>query len=229
LFIVRVAGNVVSPEVMGSLQYAGAHLRTPLFVVLGHAGCGAVKAALEHKLKGVQHRSRVQILVNNILPGLPEFGAQLSEEGKLASAIEAMSAGRCIRSWRPRKRRMPSRLAPNWWERSTTSLRGRSSSLLECGPVTQMKAANAWTVFLRGIEAVMCCLPVELLQHVPSTVTRIYLESMKFRDRLAVLFQPNLDPTGRLATGHAPPCVALARILFVSSLLHCPAHRPLHG
>jgi carbonic anhydrase len=86
---VRVAGNVVSPEVMGSLQYARAHLRTPLFVVLGHAGCGAVKAALEHKLKGVQHRSRVQILVNNILPGLPEFGAQLSEEGKLASAIEA--------------------------------------------------------------------------------------------------------------------------------------------
>jgi carbonic anhydrase len=89
LFIVRVAGNVVSPEVMGSLQYAGAHLRTPLFVVLGHAGCGAVKAALEHKLEGAQHRSRIQILVNNILPGLPAFGAQLSEEERLASAVEA--------------------------------------------------------------------------------------------------------------------------------------------
>src|SRR5512134_408847 len=46
LFIVRVAGNVVSPEVLGSLQYAGVHLQTPLFVVLGHEGCGAVKAAL---------------------------------------------------------------------------------------------------------------------------------------------------------------------------------------
>src|SRR5262249_3947018 len=34
LFIVRVAGNVISPEVMGSLQYAGLELRTPLFVVL---------------------------------------------------------------------------------------------------------------------------------------------------------------------------------------------------
>jgi carbonic anhydrase len=89
LFIVRVAGNVVSPEVMGSLQYAGAHLRTPLFVVLGHAGCGAVKAALEYKKTGVEDRSRIQILVNNILPGLPESGAQLSEEEKLASAIEA--------------------------------------------------------------------------------------------------------------------------------------------
>jgi carbonic anhydrase len=89
LFIVRVAGNVISPEVMGSLQYAGAHLLTPLFVVLGHAGCGAVKAALEYKLNGVQLRSRIQILVNNILPGLPEFGAQSSQGDRLASAIEA--------------------------------------------------------------------------------------------------------------------------------------------
>jgi carbonic anhydrase len=46
LFIVRVAGNVMSPEVMGSIQYAAVHLQTPLFVVLGHAGCGAVEAAL---------------------------------------------------------------------------------------------------------------------------------------------------------------------------------------
>ncbi len=89
LFIVRVAGNVISPEVMGSLQYAGAHLLTPLFAVLGHAGCGAVKAALEYKLNGVQLRSRIQILVNNILPGLPEFDVQSSQEEKLASAIEA--------------------------------------------------------------------------------------------------------------------------------------------
>ena len=45
LFIVRVAGNVLSPEIAGSLQYAGRHLHTPLFVVLGHE-CGAVNAAL---------------------------------------------------------------------------------------------------------------------------------------------------------------------------------------
>ena len=45
LFIVRVAGNVISPEVLGSIQYAAVHLQTPLFVVLGHEGCGAVQAA----------------------------------------------------------------------------------------------------------------------------------------------------------------------------------------
>ncbi len=89
LFIVRVAGNVVSPEVMGSLQYAGAYLRTPLFVVLGHGRCGAVMGALEYKLKGMQHRSRIQILINDILPGLPEFDLRLTEEEKLARAIEA--------------------------------------------------------------------------------------------------------------------------------------------
>jgi carbonic anhydrase len=40
LFVIRVAGNVLGPAVLGTLQYAGAHLHTPLFVVLGHEGCG---------------------------------------------------------------------------------------------------------------------------------------------------------------------------------------------
>ncbi|HEY4051242.1 MAG TPA: carbonic anhydrase [Acidobacteriaceae bacterium] len=89
LFIIRVAGNVISPEVMGSMQYAGAHLRTPLFVVLGHEGCGAVKAAMESKLSGIEHLSRIQILVDNILPGLPELDPETAPQERLAQAIEA--------------------------------------------------------------------------------------------------------------------------------------------
>src|SRR5262252_3890372 len=89
LFIVRVAGNVVSPEVVGSLQYAGAHLRTPLFVVLGHEGCGAVRAALEQKLAGREHLSRIQTLVDCILPGLTELTGQHSEAERLSAAVEA--------------------------------------------------------------------------------------------------------------------------------------------
>ena len=89
LFIIRVAGNVISPEVMGSMQYAGAHLHTPLFVVLGHEGCGAVKAAVDSKLDSVEHQSRIQILVNNILPGLPEFDSQAAPLERLAQAVEA--------------------------------------------------------------------------------------------------------------------------------------------
>jgi carbonic anhydrase len=89
LFIVRVAGNVMSPEVMASIQYAGSHLQTPLFVVLGHEGCGAVQAALESKLKGAKHASRIQSLVNNIAPGLAELDPDLSSDDQLAWAIEA--------------------------------------------------------------------------------------------------------------------------------------------
>ena len=88
LFVVRVAGNVFSPEIAGSLQYAGSHLETPLFVVLGHDGCGAVDAALATKYEGAQHRSRIQILVDSILPALPEFDPGLSPQVRLARAVE---------------------------------------------------------------------------------------------------------------------------------------------
>jgi carbonic anhydrase len=88
LFIVRVAGNVISPEVMGSFQYAGVHLRTPLFVVLGHEGCGAVQAALAAALQGAQEPSRIRLLLNNILPGL-HISAELEPHVQLAAAIEA--------------------------------------------------------------------------------------------------------------------------------------------
>lgn len=89
LFIVRVAGNVMAPEVAGSLQYAGRHLRTPLFIVLGHTNCGAVSAAVDSRLHGTQQLSRIQLLVDSILPGLPEFDPRLTPEEILARAVEA--------------------------------------------------------------------------------------------------------------------------------------------
>lgn len=88
LFIVRVAGNIVSAEVMGSLQYAGSHLQTPLFVVLGHEGCGAVGAALESKLHGTEHRSRIQVLVDGILPGLENINLKADTNGRFREAVE---------------------------------------------------------------------------------------------------------------------------------------------
>lgn len=44
LFVIRVAGNIVDDVVLGSIEYAAAHLHTPLLVVLGHSKCGAVGA-----------------------------------------------------------------------------------------------------------------------------------------------------------------------------------------
>jgi len=47
LFVVRVAGNVVSDTELGSLEYGAEHLHVPLLIVLGHQRCGAVTAAVE--------------------------------------------------------------------------------------------------------------------------------------------------------------------------------------
>src|SRR5512143_3164016 len=83
LFVVRVAGNVLSPEVAGSLQYAGVHLQTPLMVVLGHEGCGAIQAALQVKCEGVQQLSRIQLLVDSILPALVGVDPELPPPARL--------------------------------------------------------------------------------------------------------------------------------------------------
>lgn len=88
LFVVRVAGNVLSPEVAGSLQYAGSYLQTPLMVVLGHEGCGAVKAAVETKFQGARNLSRIQRLVDDILPALTGLDPQLPPQAQLAQAVE---------------------------------------------------------------------------------------------------------------------------------------------
>lgn len=46
LFVIRVAGNVIDPHQLGSIEYAASHLGTGLIVVLGHTHCGAVDAAI---------------------------------------------------------------------------------------------------------------------------------------------------------------------------------------
>ena len=89
LFIVRVAGNVLGPTVSGSLQYASTQLHTPLFVVLGHQGCGAIKAALANKMHQAQHPERIALLLEAILPALEGVNTTLAEPELLASAVEA--------------------------------------------------------------------------------------------------------------------------------------------
>jgi carbonic anhydrase len=89
LFIVRVAGNVISAEIMGTLQYAGVHLRTPLFVVMGHRGCGAVGAALEAKQRGASHPERIATLLESIYPGLDHVDLTLPPGPLFDAAVEA--------------------------------------------------------------------------------------------------------------------------------------------
>ena len=48
LFVIRVAGNIVAPSQVGSVEFAASQFQTRLVVVLGHSNCGAIKATLDH-------------------------------------------------------------------------------------------------------------------------------------------------------------------------------------
>ncbi|MGE5088017.1 MAG: carbonic anhydrase [Candidatus Levyibacteriota bacterium] len=89
LFVIRVAGNVLGPAIAGTLQYAGTHLHTPLFVVLGHEGCGAVEAAIAEKFHGARHRSRITLLLENIAPALDDLDPTLPPAALLSTGVEA--------------------------------------------------------------------------------------------------------------------------------------------
>ena len=47
IFVVRVAGNIINDQILGSIEYAVAHLHTPLVMVMGHSSCGAVSAVAQ--------------------------------------------------------------------------------------------------------------------------------------------------------------------------------------
>jgi carbonic anhydrase len=87
LFVIRVAGNVFSGEIAGSMQYAGSHLNTPLFVVLGHTRCGAVFAALGNVDNDRRHLARIQILVDSIAPAIKNIDPTLSPDQRLDIAV----------------------------------------------------------------------------------------------------------------------------------------------
>ena len=89
LFVIRVAGNVLGDAIFGTLQYAGKHLHTPLFVVLGHERCGAVSAAVDMKLRGAKLESRIEVLLENILPALEGIDTCQPGEALLNAAVEA--------------------------------------------------------------------------------------------------------------------------------------------
>jgi carbonic anhydrase len=89
LFVIRVAGNTILPAVMGSIQYAAVHLRTPLLLILGHEGCGAVTAALAALHRGAVEKSRIQILLESIKPGLQGIPADTPQEELLRQGVEA--------------------------------------------------------------------------------------------------------------------------------------------
>lgn len=70
LFVVRVAGNFVTPDGLGSLEYGAAVLGTKVILVLGHTSCGAVNATVDALQKGNTLPGHIADLVRAMKPGI---------------------------------------------------------------------------------------------------------------------------------------------------------------
>lgn len=89
LFVMRVAGNVVDADMIGSLAYAFEHLKTPLFMVLGHERCGAVRAAVEQRVSHVHDYDEIEELLMRIGHVLDDVDLTGPRDEVVARAVEA--------------------------------------------------------------------------------------------------------------------------------------------
>lgn len=93
LFVIRIAGNVVAPAPIGSVEYAVRQFGTRLILVLGHSNCGAVIATLNELARRDEHRSPgLRAIVDRIRPAVePVLARHGSSEGEqvLHEAIRA--------------------------------------------------------------------------------------------------------------------------------------------
>src|SRR3954469_18574426 len=73
LFMIRVAGNIVAPSQVGSVEFAAARYATRLVVVLGHSQCGAILATLEELQRSTEHQSpNLRAIVDRVRPSIQE-------------------------------------------------------------------------------------------------------------------------------------------------------------
>lgn len=85
LFVIRVAGNIVAPSQIGSVEFAAARFDTRLVVVLGHSQCGAILATVEELRMPTENQSRnLRAIVDRVRP---------SVEGLLATELRHDPAG----------------------------------------------------------------------------------------------------------------------------------------
>ncbi|HZH33529.1 MAG TPA: carbonic anhydrase [Pyrinomonadaceae bacterium] len=89
LFITRIAGNIVDTGTTGSIEYAVEHLKTSLVVVMGHEGCGAVKAALLPAEDRARETPAIQTLLNQIVPSVSKIPKIRDDKAKMREAVIA--------------------------------------------------------------------------------------------------------------------------------------------
>jgi len=85
IFVTRVAGNLITPEIIGSLEYGAAVLGTEVILVLGHSNCGAVKAAIQGKAVPGQ----ISSLFPHLQPAVDQAGPDLVATIKANAKMQA--------------------------------------------------------------------------------------------------------------------------------------------
>lgn len=89
LFVIRVAGNVVAPSQIGSVEFAAEQFGTQLVVVLGHSHCGAVTACVDALINPDQHYSpNLQSIVDRIRPSVYNLHELATANGQDVDADE---------------------------------------------------------------------------------------------------------------------------------------------
>jgi len=99
LFVIRVAGNVLNDQIIGSIEYAVANLGSRLVVVLGHENCGAVTAARETVAAGSKAPGHIQSILEAIRPAVEATrGKGLSDtaQANVRLAVEALKQSKPI-------------------------------------------------------------------------------------------------------------------------------------
>ncbi len=93
LFVIRVAGNIVAPSQIGSVEFAAERYRTRLVVVLGHSKCGAILATLEQLGRRSEDQSRnLRSIVDRIRPSVEALLATELEHNPDALVRQAVRA-----------------------------------------------------------------------------------------------------------------------------------------
>jgi carbonic anhydrase len=91
LFVIRVAGNIVQPSQIGSVEFAAQSFGTRLVVVLGHTHCGAIAATVDELKRPAESQSRnIASIVNKIRPSVEDLlGTVADREELLSQAMRA--------------------------------------------------------------------------------------------------------------------------------------------
>jgi carbonic anhydrase len=93
LFVIRVAGNVVAPSQIGSVEFAAERFGTRLVVVLGHSSCGAIQATLEQLTRPTDGQSpSLRSIVDRVRPSVEALLATELRHDPVALAQEAVRA-----------------------------------------------------------------------------------------------------------------------------------------